>query len=351
MIYDYLVVGAGLTGATIARALTDAGRNVAVVERAAHVGGLCYDAIHPSGQLYGLRGPHYFRTSSDEIWDFVNRFATFRKYEARVLVKGCNGISTPWPLQAAEHWEPAFTGIPHNFEQYVLSLMPERPYVEYVKGYTEKMWNCRATDLPIDLAKRFDVRRNGDTRLTPKARHQGLPTRGYTDMIKRMLEGIPVMLNEPFDPRIHKAGRLLIYTGALDAYFGHILGVLPYRTMRRDVTYHRHIHFFQPAGQVNNACADRPDIRSIEWKDINPLDSYADDAGTLVTTEYPQDAENDEDAEYPVPTKDAQELAGKYRELARAHEDVLICGRLGNYRYQDMDHSIGQGLALAKRIL
>ena len=174
---DYVVVGSGLTGAVIARLLADAGREVLVVDRRPHPGGNVHDTVRQGGIRVHTYGPHYFRTNSESVWRFVNRFAHFYRYEA-VLASLVDGRYERWPVAAeyirrtvSDAWQPAFSGTPSNFEEASLAMMPESVYRSFVKGYTEKQWGVTARSLSADLAGRFDVRTDDDLRLK-RQRHQ-----------------------------------------------------------------------------------------------------------------------------------------------------------------------------------
>src|SRR5437868_10134359 len=222
---DYVIVGSGLTGGTIARMLTDAGRDVVVLERRAHLGGNVHDHKHPSGVRIHTYGPHYFRTGSDEIWEYVNRFARFYKYEA-IIKSHVDGRIENWPIAASyirrtvgENWKPSFAGIPRNFEEASLAMMPELVYRKFVKGYSEKQWGVRATELSADLAKRFDVREDDEPRLM-RHKYQGIPRDGYAEFTRNMMAGIPVIPH--FDYLRHKdlikSRKLLVFTGPIDEF-------------------------------------------------------------------------------------------------------------------------------------
>ncbi|MPZ52548.1 MAG: FAD-dependent oxidoreductase [Acidimicrobiia bacterium] len=177
---EYLIVGSGLTGATIARHLVENGRDVLILDRRPHMGGNVHDHWHPSGIRIHTYGPHYFRTSSERIWSFVNRFADFYRYEAELLTMVDNSLEH-WPVvesyiekAVGPDWEPAFTGTPSNFEEASLSKMPEQIYRLFVKGYTEKQWGVPAESLSADLAGRFAVHGDGDKRLK-RSKYQGIP--------------------------------------------------------------------------------------------------------------------------------------------------------------------------------
>ncbi len=356
---DYVVVGSGLTGAVIARQLVDAGRDVLVLDRRAHVGGNVHDSIHPSGIRVHTYGPHYFRTNSPKIWGFVTRFASFYGYEA-VVGSMVDGQVERWPVSAeyirrsvGDSWSPGFSGTPRNFEEASLAMMPTTIYEKFVKGYSEKQWGVSARTLDSALAGRFEVRDSADLRLKPH-RHQGIPTAGYAAFMEGILEGIPVVLDVDYlaarGAFVHR--RCVIYTGPIDEWFGHDLGRLHYRGQRREHRYLADVDQFQPVGQVNNPDpAGGPHIRTLEWKHMMPADERARCRGTVLTEETPLTPAVADECEYPFPDRANRELYGRYRARARPLRDVLICGRLGEYRYYDMDQAIARALLLAKRLL
>jgi len=356
---DYVIVGSGLTGGTIARCLADAGRDVIILERRAHVGGNVHDHKHPSGVRIHTYGPHYFRTGSEEIWDYVNRFAKFYKYEA--IVKSLvDGQIENWPIAASyirrtvgENWKPSFTGLPRNFEEASLAMMPEPIYRKFVKGYSEKQWGVKAEQLSADLARRFDVREDDEPRLM-RHKYQGIPRDGYAEFTKNIVAGIPIVMN--FDYLNHKhlvtARKRLIFTGPIDEFFFYDLGVLRYRGQRREHTHVADKDFVLPCGQVNNPDPELgPHIRTLEWKHMMPPEEIPEIIGTVLTREYTYDPKDPNYQEYPFPDKENQELYKKYRARAEAIPNLMICGRLGEYRYYDMDQAIGRALVLARQLL
>jgi len=359
LVADYVVVGSGLTGAVMARMLADAGREVLVVDRRLHAGGNVHDATGEGGIRLHTYGPHYFRTSSDAVWRFVNRFADFYRYEA-VLASFVDGRYERWPVAAeyirrtiGDRWEPAFSGTPANFEEASLAMMPEPVYRAFVKGYTEKQWGVPAASLSADLAGRFAVRTDDDVRLK-RQRHQGIPVGGYAGLMSAMLDGIPVLLGRDFlqDRSAFRWRRGLIFTGPIDEYFGFSLGRLLYRGQEREHTYLPDVYQHQPFGQVNNPDpAAGPHVRTIEWTHMLSDDERASVTGTLITRETPKTPTDPDEYEYPFPDEANRALYRRYRAEAEAVPGLLVCGRLGEYRYYDMDQAIARAMLLSKRLL
>jgi UDP-galactopyranose mutase len=357
---DYLVVGSGLTGAVIARLLREAGKSVLVVDRRSHMGGNVYDGAHESGIRVHTYGPHYFRTTKHELWQFVNRFATFYRYEA-CIKSHVNGGYENWPIAASyirrtigDGWTPEHTGSRNNLEEAALSLMPRKIYELFVKEYNEKQWGVPATDLSPDLCTRFDVRLDDDPRLMPRHQYQGLPAGGYAKMMERMLEGIPVLLNFDYleDRTLFKPRVKTIFTGPIDAFFNYSLGVLSYRGQQRTTEYLPDVDRFQVAGQVNEPLhANGPHIRTLEWKQMMEPALAARITGTVITREVTVTPRNSNHYEYPFPDEHNRSLYRRYREMATSTDDVLVCGRLGEYTYYDMDHCIARAMTLGKRLL
>lgn len=358
MIADYLVIGAGLTGATIARTLADHGRDVVLVERRPHLGGNVYDEVHPSGIRLHTYGPHYFRTSADEIWRYVRRFADFYPFEA-VLMTQVDGRLEHWPLQEeyirrtlGADWHPSHQGAAANFQEASLAMMPAEVYWKFVRGYTQKQWGVDPLTLKAGLAGRFDVRHDGDTRLKT-SRYQGIPRGGYARLVRRMLDGIRVVTGIDYlRQRKHFAGRRKVFfTGPIDEYFGFDCGRLAYRGQRRDHRFLPDVDWHQPAPQVNHPDPAVPTIRTLEWKHMMEPELRDTLPGTLITTETPYTPHDPADYEYPFPDGANQRLYERYRDRAERVPGLVMCGRLGEYRYYDMDQAIGRALTLARRAL
>jgi UDP-galactopyranose mutase len=356
---DCLIVGAGLTGAVIARVLVDAGRSVYVVDRRPHLGGNVHDQVHPSGIRVHTYGPHYFRTSSDLIWRFVQRFGEFYRYEP-ALKSWVDGQYENWPIAAGyirrtvgPGWRPEFVGKARNFEEAALGLMPRLIYEKFVRGYNEKQWGVPPRELAADLVKRFDVREDDEPRLA-RHKYQGLPVDGYAALMERMLDGIPVLLNcdylgasESFTQQ-----KWTVFTGSIDEFFRHDLGRLKYRGQERSHEYLENVDYVQPCGQVNNpGLKNGPHIRTLEWKHLMEARDRDRIRGTVLTREVTVTTTMANDHEYPFPDRANKELYEIYRARADKMPNLTICGRLGEYRYYDMDQAIGRAMKLGGGIL
>ena len=357
---DYLIVGSGLTGATIARMLHDTGREVLVIDRRQHLGGNVHDQ-----EIAGLRvhtyGPHYFRTSSSFIWEWVNRFADFQSFEARVLSDIGASQLVQWPptLQQVQAlcpgWQPQQRRAnPQSLEEAALSMMPQQAYELFVKEYNEKQWGKSPAELSPDLCKRFSLRREGETRLTPGARFQGIPKDGYLAWMAAMLDGIDVQLGINYQNvrRLIKAKKT-IYTGPIDEFFGFDMGRLQYRSQRRahkivDASAHG-----LPCIQVNNPThAGGAHIRSIDWRHLLDDQQRNEISGTIITTETPYSPSDPDCFEYPFPDATNQQLAAAYQQRAKEiGSSVLIAGRLGSFRYMDMDQAIAKALSMRGKVM
>jgi UDP-galactopyranose mutase len=328
-----------------------------VLERRNQLGGNVHDSVHSSGYRFHTFGPHYFRTSSARIWKFVNRFAAFYPYEARIMAV-VDGAFEHWPVTrryierhsdgdlAPAEPNPA---APANFEEAILAKMPRVVYGRFVAGYTRKQWDLAPAALSADLAKRVVVREGEDTRLTSH-RHQGLPRDGYTAFMTRMLDGIRCFTGVDYlKARADFVARdRLIYTGAIDEYYGCDHGRLRYRSQRRE-----HVHLpgklRYPCAQINFPDMAEPRIRVIEWAHLLPPGDRPE--GTLLTYETPYTPSGHDDIEYPFPSAADAKLYQTYRRRSESDTGVLFCGRLGEYRYYDMDQVIGRALRIADRLL
>jgi UDP-galactopyranose mutase len=356
---DYLIVGSGLTGATIARHLVDHNREVLVVDRRPHIGGNVHDFEHSGGIRVHTYGPHYFRTNSAELWEYVNRFGRFYPFEAQVKTF-IDGAYENWPVAesyirrlAGADWIPEFKGVPSNFEEASLSMMPRMVYEKLVKGYTEKHWGVSPNTLLVELARRFEVRFDDDPRLT-RHKYQGIPVEGYAQWMRNMLDGVTVLLNFDYLKNAGKlhARRFLVFTGPIDEFFGFRLGKLRYRGHILEHNYLPDVEYVQPCQQVNNPqMANGPYTRTIEWKHMMPAEVTNSIRGTVLTRERTVTPEFPDNYQYPFPDISNREMFRQYSKLAQAMPGILICGRLGEYRYYDMDHAIDRARGLARKVL
>lgn len=356
---DYLIIGSGLTGSTISRLLKDEGYNILVIERRNCIGGNLADEFHQCGIRIHKYGPHYFRTSSEEIWNFVNRFDTFYPYEATVKTI-VNDKLENWPIAASyimrnigENWTPEFNGIPTNFEEAALSLMPRQIFENFIKGYTEKQWGVSTTSLDTSLCNRFNFSLNDDPHLTPNMKYQGIPTHGYSYLIGQMLKGIPVLVNCNYfiNRDIFIPKKKVIFTGPIDEFFDFCYGRLAYRSQRRENSYIPNCDYFLPCGQINNPNPSVSYIRTIEWKHMLQKEWREHIDGTVITKEIPFSPDNSDQYEYPFPDKGNQFLYQKYKKLAENNDFYIFCGRLGEYQYYDMDQAIGRAMEIVSNIM
>jgi UDP-galactopyranose mutase len=358
---EYLIVGSGLTGATLARILRDAGKSVLVVDRRKHMGGNVYDEQDSTtGIRFHTYGPHYFRTNSEKVWRFVNRFSSFVTFYPSIKTVVDDNVED-WPLRKTQvqrfagcaDWTPAFRGKPGNFEEACLAKFPQIVYEKFIKGYTEKQWGQPATQLSAELAQRLSLLEDHEY-FQSSHRYSALPSAGYAAFMQSLLSDIPVILN--FDYLHHKNSitnwKELIYTGPIDQYFDCDLGKLKYRGQQRELMRVGGGALQQPCLQLNNPSSEHGShVRTIEWRHLMPISEQASMRHTLLTREYPCTPDDPDQFEYPMPDGLNQKLYLEYRKRADRISNVLMCGRLGEYRYFDMDQAIGRALMLAERLL
>lgn len=359
IVADYVVVGAGLTGSTLARCLADAGREVLVLERRSEPGGNVRDSLHPSGIRLGIYGPHYFRCSSPRIWDYVTRFAKFRPFQAHIMAL-IDGEYEEWPINQRHldrypDWSPLKTDRPpKNFEEACLRKVPPEIYRDMIEGYTRKQWGVDPGQLNATLARRIRINPSTEHTLASHHRHQALPIGGYSAWAKQMVTGIPCLCNMDFCQIRDEicARRLLIYTGSVDEFFGFDEGRLSYRSQHRTEVYYQTADWMQPCVQVNYPKGDdKTPIRTIEWKHLLPPEETVNVRGTVITREDPYTPNNPDDFEYPFPSRANEALYRRYRRRVECIPKLMVCGRLGEYRYYDMDQAIGRALLIADRLL
>ena len=367
--YDYLIVGAGLYGATCARELADAGKRVLVIDRRPHIAGNVYTE-KTEGINVHVYGAHIFHTNNKEVWEYVNRFAAFNRftnspvanYRGELYSLPFNmytfnkmwGIVTPEEAAAkiAEQ-RKEITGEPRNLEEQAISLVGRDIYEKLIKGYTEKQWGRPCTELPAFIIRRLPVRLTFDNNYF-NALYQGIPAGGYTKMVEKMLEGIEVRLGEDYlaaKETWDGIAEKIIYTGAIDAYFGHCLGNLEYRSVRFE-TETLDKPNFQGNAAVNYTDRETPWTRIIEhkWFEFGRDEDGNDLPKTVISREYSSEWKPGDEPYYPVNDEKNGKLYAAYREMAEKETKVVFGGRLGEYRYYDMDQVIAAALAKVKEL-
>lgn len=361
--YDYLIVGAGLYGAVFAHEAKQAGRRCLVVERRAHVAGNVYTEEMQGIQVHRY-GAHIFHTNRENVWQYVNRFAHFNRYTNSPLAnyKGelynlpfnMNTFYRLWgvktPAQAVEKiaQQRAAAGIatPQNLEQQAISLVGTDIYEKLVKGYTEKQWGRPCRELPAFIIKRLPVRFTFDNNYF-NAMHQGIPMGGYTAMVQNMLKGTDVRLNT--DYLAHKAqldalACRVVYTGPIDAYFGYCYGPLEYRSVRFE-TQVLDMPNYQGNAVINYTDAETPYTRVIEHKHFE----FGTQPQTVISREYSTEWKPGQEPYYPVNDEKNNALYARYAALAQQEPHVIFGGRLGEYRYYDMDAVVESALQKAEQ--
>lgn len=359
------IAGAGLSGAVIARALADAGYAVHVFEARDHVAGNCHtERDGETGVLLHRYGPHIFHTGDAEVWAYVNRFATFRDYFHKVWTTvGAQVYPLPVTLATinqfygqalrpeearafiAERAEPIDR--PANFEEQALSMIGADLYGAFFKGYTEKQWGRSPRELPAAILKRLPLRFSYQDGYFNHP-HQGMPEAGYTPMVEAILDhpGIRVHLSQAVKPQAVPDDVHLFWSGPLDAYFEHRLGRLGYRTLIFE--HDRHVGDYQGCPVMNYGDPDVPYTRITEHKHFAPWENHDQ---TLITREYAQACGADDIPYYPIRLADEKALLADYVTAAQETAGVTFVGRLGTYRYLDMDVCIREALDAAAAFL
>ncbi len=372
MRYDYLVVGAGLFGAVFASEMKKVGKKCLVIDKRNHIAGNIY-----TEQVKGIHvhqyGAHIFHTSDRKIWQYVNNLAEFNNYvnspvavykdELYNLPFNMNTFAKMWniktPKEAAQRIQSQIADLnitnPANLEEQALSLVGTDIYEKLVKGYTEKQWGRDCRELPAFIIKRLPVRFTFDNNYFNDA-YQGIPKGGYTAMVEKLLEGIDVKLKTDFaeyarkenDTYVTKDGRHLfgkvLYTGMIDAFFDYCEGALEYRSLNFETELLEGEENYQGNAVVNYTEREVPFTRIIEHKHFE----FGSQPDTVITREYPKEWKRGDEPYYPVNDEKNAALYKKYEALAHAEKNVLFGGRLGQYKYYDMDKVIAAALEMAE---
>ena len=365
MKYDYLIVGAGLFGSIFAREAADRGKKVLVIDKRPHIGGNIYTEDIEGIQVHKY-GAHIFHTNSKKAWDYVNRFAEFNRY-TNSPVANYNGelYSLPFNMytfnkmwgvvtpdeareKIAKQREAAGITEPKNLEEQAISLVGTDIYETLVKGYTEKQWGRKCTELPSFIIKRLPVRFTFDNNYF-NALYQGIPTEGYTKMIEGMLEGIEVRLNVDYfesKDELSALAEKTVFTGAVDAYFDYCYGPLSYRSVRFETevldTYN-----FQGNAVINYTDSETPYTRIIEHKHF----VFGTQEKTVISKEYSHEWDIGVEPYYPVNDDTNNALYERYKALTDNESRVIFGGRLGQYKYYDMDAVILAALEATEKEL
>ena len=365
--YDYLIVGAGLFGAVFAREAMDRGQSVLVIDRRGHIAGNVYTEKIAGVEVHRY-GAHIFHTNSKRVWDYVNRFAEFNRftnspvanYRGELYSMPFNmytfnrmwGVTTPAEAAAKIDEQRRAAGIaePRNLEEQAISLVGLDIYEKLVKGYTQKQWGRPCAELPAFIIKRLPVRMTFDNNYF-NALYQGIPVRGYTKLVEVLLEGAEVRLGVDYlknKPNFDALAERVIYTGPIDEYFGYRLGALEYRSVRFE-TEALDIPNYQGVAAMNFTDSETPYTRVIEhkWFTFGRDEDGNDIPGTVISREYSSEWRPGVEPYYPVNDEKNGALYARYRALADAETNVRFGGRLGQYRYYDMDQVIEAALEMS----
>ena len=371
MKYDYLVVGAGLYGAVFARQAADAGKKVLVVDRRGHIGGNVYTEKVEGIDVHKY-GAHIFHTNNEAVWRYVNRYISFNRftnspvanYKGELYSLPFNmytfnkmwGVVTPDQAREKIETQRREAGIlePRNLEEQAISLVGVDIYEKLIKGYTQKQWGRPCRELPSFIIKRLPVRFTFDNNYF-NALYQGIPMGGYTRLVENLLKGVEVRLNLDYLEHRQELDALadrVLYTGPIDAYFGYALGALEYRSVRFE---HELLDTpnFQGNAAVNYTDAETPYTRIIEhkWFTFGKDEEGRDLPQTIISREYSSEWHPGDEPYYPVNDDKNSALYERYKALGQQEQKVLFGGRLGEYKYYDMDAVIAAALEAAEREL
>lgn len=352
--YDYLVVGAGLFGSVFASRCVDAGKTVLVIDKRDHIGGNCYSEKINNIDVHKY-GPHIFHTSSDRIWKFINRFSNFNQYiyspvanyKGELYSLPFNmwtfyqlwGVRSPQEAKDKIESQKLFVRKPKNVEDYAMQTVGEDIYKKLIYGYTFKQWNASPLRLSADIIKRIPLRFEYNNNYFSD-KYQGIPSEGYTNIFHNLLHGISVELGVDFlqnRDKFERMAKRIVYTGKIDAFFDNQFGELNYRSLRFDHAILKTDNF-QGVSVMNFTDKETPYTRIIEHKHFNDKNQKE----TVITHEYPET--NNNDPYYPINNTQNNLIYDRYHELSKLDKKFIFGGRLAEYRYYDMDQTIGSAL-------
>lgn len=368
--YNYLIVGSGLYGSIFAREATNKGYKVLVVDKRNHIGGNVYTE-NIEGINFHKYGAHIFHTNNVEVWNYLNQYITFNRftnspvanYKGEIYSLPFNmytfnkmwGVVTPEEAEAKiNEQRKEIIGDPKNLEEQAISLVGRDIYEKLIKGYTEKQWGRACKDLPAFIIKRLPVRLTFDNNYF-NASYQGIPIGGYTKLIKNILGNIEVWLNCDYlkhRKKLNKLAEKIVYTGPIDAYFDYKLGTLEYRSVKFENEI-LDISNFQGNAAVNYTDIETPWTRIIEhkWFEFGKDEQGKDLPKTIISREYSSEWHVGDEPYYPVNDEKNEKIYIQYKKLANKEKKVIFGGRLGEYKYYDMDQVIAAVLDCCKREL
>ena len=361
MKYDYLIVGAGLAGCMFAYLMTKKGKKCLIIEKRNVIGGNVYCEIIEGIEVHKY-GAHIFRTDDKEVWKMLNEITEFNNFinspianyygQIYNLPFNMNTFREIWqdaitPETARRHIEEEkFKGTPTNLEEHAISLVGKTIYEKLIKGYTEKQWGKECKDLPIDIMKRIPLRFTYNNNYFNQE-YQGIPKKGYNHIFKKLVEGCDIILNEAYDKEKYGGiANKVLYTGALDEYFDYCYGELEWRSLRFE---HKVLDTdnYQGNAVVNYTDSETPYTRVIEHKHFQ----FGNQPKTVITYEYPEKWDRSKEKYYPINDDANNKLYNKYLELAKKEKNLLLCGRLAEYKYYDMDDIIHSVVNLVQKEL
>ena len=362
--YDYLIVGAGLFGATFAEQAKKRGKKVKIIDKRNHIGGNVYTE-NIEGINVHKYGAHIFHTDYKEIWDYVNSFVEFNRYTNSPIAKYKKEVfNLPFNMNTfSKIWDDVITPDdakkkiefekqemkdrePTNLEEQAINLVGRSIYEKLVKGYTEKQWGRSCTELPPFIIKRLPVRFTYDNNYF-NDNYQGIPKGGYTKLIEKMIEGIDIELNKDYLENreyYNSISKKIIYTGMIDEFYDYKLGMLEYRSLKFENKI-LDVENYQGNAVINYTEREIPYTRVIEHKHFE----FGTQEKTILTYEYPQDWDKTKEAYYPINNDRNNDLYSKYKNLASKEKNVIFGGRLAEYKYYDMDDVIKAALDLVEK--
>ncbi len=361
--FDYLIVGAGLFGAVFAERMTKQGKKCLVIDKRSHVAGNIYTE-NKSGINVHKYGAHIFHTSNEKVWEYINQFGEFNNYinspmaiykdEIYNLPFNMNTFSKMWGVKTPDEAKnkinqqilEAGINTPKNLEEQAISLVGVDVYRKLIKGYTQKQWGRECKELPEFIIKRIPLRFTYDNNYF-NDKYQGIPEGGYTRIIEKMLDGIEVRLETDYFKLIKEQPDIahkIVYTGMIDEFFDYRYGELEYRSLRFEEEQIE-CENYQGNAVVNYTDIQIPYTRIIEHKHFEKIESQV----TIVTKEYPQSWNKELEPYYPINNSRNDEIYKKYRSLADKQNKVIFGGRLGNYKYYDMDKVILSALEILEQ--